>query len=142
MHVPPVPTQHQEETAAVSSVVVVKYRALYSFDAESDSEVSLNEGDIVNGIPGELPSNGWLMVEVRGQRGLVPESYLERVESGGEGVTGGSEDVKGGSEGVTGRSEDVKVGSEGVTGGSDVRRASMERDMETAPQEPGIYMYM
>ena len=88
----------------------MKYRALYSFDAEGDAEISFREGDILNGIPGELPSNGWLMVEVKGQQGLVPESYLEEVKSG-EGVIGGSEDVIGGS------------------------RGSVERDLEAATQD-------
>lgn len=55
---------------------------MYSFEAEGDTEISFQEGDILNGIPGELASNGWLMVEVKGQKGLAPENYLEEVESG------------------------------------------------------------
>ena len=87
---PPSPRRPDaESTDARSSATTrgVSYRALYSFSAEQETEVSLNEGDLVDGIPGELPSNGWLLVEVRGQRGLVPEAYLE--ETGGEGGGGG-----------------------------------------------------
>ena len=54
---------------------------MYSFEAEGDTEVSFQEGDILNGIPGELPNNGWLMVEVKGQKGLAPENYLEEFVS-------------------------------------------------------------
>ena len=75
------PTSRQRgdatSTSETSSVRTVTYHALYSFEAEREIELSFKEGDILNGIPGELPSNGWLMVEVKGRQGLVPESYLE-----------------------------------------------------------------
>lgn len=70
---PPGPQTPRGDTA------LVNYRALYSFVAEGDSEISFQEGDILNSIPGELPSNGWLKVEFKGQKGLVPENYLEEV---------------------------------------------------------------
>ena len=83
------PSPRQPDAAAVASAEsgnlethVARYRAMYSFTAEQETEVSMNEGDLVDGIPGELPSNGWLLVEVGGQRGLVPESYLEEREGG------------------------------------------------------------
>ena len=108
-----------ESTEAASSVTTttshgVSYRAIYSFAAEQDTEISLNEGDTVDGIPGELPSNGWLLVEVRGQRGLVPEAYLEEAGVGGGGEGGG-----GGGEGVV----EVK------------RESSVERKLAAASQE-------
>ena len=90
---PPSPRRPDaESTDARSSATTrgVRFRALYSFAAEQETELSLNQGDLVDGIPGELPSNGWLLIEVRGQRGLVPEAYLE--ETGGEG--GGGAEVE------------------------------------------------
>ena len=83
---PPSPRQPDAAVTSAESenleTHVARYRALYSFTAEQETEVSMNEGDVVDGIPGELPSNGWLLVEVGGQRGLVPESYLEEREGG------------------------------------------------------------
>ena len=86
-HPPPVSPRQPDTSSKPGASLegrVASYRVLYSFMAEQETEISLNEGDVISGIPGELPSNGWLMVEVKGQRGLVPESYLEVMGEGGE----------------------------------------------------------
>ncbi|KAI9140159.1 Sh3 domain of Nbp2, partial [Paraphysoderma sedebokerense] len=49
-------------------------RALYDFDAENPSELSFAEGDIISIQYRQYP--GWLMAELNGKSGLVPENYV------------------------------------------------------------------
>ena len=49
--------------------------ALYAFQAETDNELTINEGDellVLGAAEGD-----WLMVQCRGKQGLVPAAYVE-----------------------------------------------------------------
>ena len=87
--------------AIPSTLPAVQYRALYAYDAVDQSEVSFQEEDTLTAVPGEDSAGGWVKVEVKGQTGWAPETYLERVwPSGGGGGGGvGWEDGRGGGDG-------------------------------------------
>lgn len=55
-----------------------KYKVLYPFLARNSDELTINPDDIINAIEG-LFEPGWLMGELNGQRGLFPESYVEKI---------------------------------------------------------------
>jgi len=50
-------------------------RALFDFEAENPSEVSFRENETIWIQYRQCP--GWLVADVRGQTGLVPESWVE-----------------------------------------------------------------
>ena len=77
---------------SATSAAPVKYRALYDFDASDSVEVSCREGDILTLCPDSNASAGWLVVEVEGRMGWVPQSYLQLVDSVGEGERGTQEE--------------------------------------------------
>jgi len=52
-------------------------RALYSFEAESEAELSFAPGELLRVYPHVLCEPGWWMGGLRGRRGLVPCSYLQ-----------------------------------------------------------------
>ena len=81
-----------EEQAVVQSIAApVQYRALYDFDASDSTEVSFREGDVLAVCPDSDVSPGWLVAEFGGEKGWVPESYLELME--GEKEEEGEEEV-------------------------------------------------
>ena len=54
-----------------------KYRAAFAFSAENDDELSVSEGEELMVL---ASVDGWVQVEnSAGERGLVPESYVEQV---------------------------------------------------------------
>lgn len=81
-----------EEQAVVQSIAApVQYRALYDFDASDSTEISFREGDVLTVCPDSDVSPGWLVAEFGGEKGWVPESYLELME--GEKEEEGEEEV-------------------------------------------------
>lgn len=70
---------HQQFPLPASAIAsTVKYKTLFSFEARSSDELTINPGDIVLGLGGN-PEPGWLLVELNGHKGLIPESYVERI---------------------------------------------------------------
>ncbi|XP_026565615.1 proline-serine-threonine phosphatase-interacting protein 1 [Pseudonaja textilis] len=61
----------------VNTAVDHDYRVLYDYTAQNEDELDIRAGDIVNII--EAGEDGWWTVELDGQRGFVPGSYLERL---------------------------------------------------------------
>lgn len=60
--------------------LALRYEALYSYDANDSTEVSMVEGDMVTFVPRDDTSPGWIMVRVAdGAEGWVPESYVRQV---------------------------------------------------------------
>lgn len=62
--------------------LVGRCRLLYEFTAENDSELSVPEDSVVEIL--EARDDGWVLATFQGKLGLVPESYVERIEDDGE----------------------------------------------------------
>lgn len=54
-------------------------RALYDYDAGSELELTIREGDVLV-VVGEDKGDGWTEVEMKGQVGSVPSNYVEVTE--------------------------------------------------------------
>ncbi|OZJ02841.1 hypothetical protein BZG36_03228 [Bifiguratus adelaidae] len=82
---PSTPSISQRSSRALSDVsnssdfVGRHARALYDFDAENPSEVSFKENDILWVQYRECP--GWLVADVGDETGLIPENYIEWVDT-------------------------------------------------------------
>lgn len=57
---------------------IIRYKAIYAFEARNPDELNLNPGDVVIGsnIPQEP---GWLSGDLNGKIGLFPEAYVEKL---------------------------------------------------------------
>ncbi|XP_077540159.1 dynamin associated protein 160 isoform X4 [Haemaphysalis longicornis] len=66
------------EPAPLSSGLV-KYRALYAFEARNADELSIMPGDIIMVQENQHGEPGWLGGELQGKTGWFPESYVEKV---------------------------------------------------------------
>ena len=73
------PTQFQ---LAQMAVVFQYYRAVYGFQARSDIEISMAEGQVVPVLQQhDLDGNpDWWLIEVDGNQGYVPANYLYKVQ--------------------------------------------------------------
>ena len=58
------------------------YRAVYGFQARSDIEISMAEGQVVMVIQTtDLDGNSdWWLIEINGQQGYVPANYLYKLQ--------------------------------------------------------------
>jgi hypothetical protein len=54
-------------------------KALYDYDAGSELELTIREGDVLV-VVGEDKGDGWTEVEMKGQIGSVPSNYVEGIE--------------------------------------------------------------
>jgi len=75
-----VEVQLEEQAVVQSPAPPVRYRALYDFDAGDSTELSFREGDVLALCPDSEVSPGWLVAEIGGKQGWVPESYLQLME--------------------------------------------------------------
>ena len=69
--------------AAASLAPPIKYTVLYDFTAGDPSELTVREGDVVmaaTSSDSDSASPGWVKVELDGEKGWVPESYLKAME--------------------------------------------------------------
>jgi len=56
-----------------------KFRAIYDYDANSELEISIREGDLL-ALVGEDKGDGWTEVEMKGNVGSVPSNYIEPLD--------------------------------------------------------------
>ena len=75
-----VEVQLEEQAVVPSAAAPVQYRALYDFEAGDSTELSFREGDVLTLCPDSEVSPGWLVAEIGGKQGWVPESYLQLME--------------------------------------------------------------
>ncbi|XP_061463514.1 intersectin-2 isoform X3 [Rhineura floridana] len=61
------------------SVVFVKYRALYPFEARNHDEMSFNPGDIILVVEKTEGEPGWLYGSFQGHQGWFPCNYVEKI---------------------------------------------------------------
>ena len=55
------------------------FRAMYDYDANSELELSIREGDMLV-LAAEDKGDGWTEVEMKGKTGSVPSNYIEFVD--------------------------------------------------------------
>ena len=55
------------------------FRAMYDYDANSELEISIREGDLL-ALVGEDKGDGWTEVEMKGNVGSVPSNYIEPLD--------------------------------------------------------------
>lgn len=68
-----------------ASTGAVRAVALYSFSSQNTDELTVEENEEVSVLLGECDEEGWLMVMNKsGQKGYVPQNYLELEGVGGE----------------------------------------------------------
>ncbi|KAJ3334912.1 hypothetical protein HDU93_007065, partial [Gonapodya sp. JEL0774] len=65
-----------ESSVSMSSTLS---RAIYSYTKQTDEEISVTEGDIVEIVEPDL--DGWTKISLGGHEGVVPTSYLEPCSS-------------------------------------------------------------
>ncbi|XP_015786793.1 intersectin-2 isoform X2 [Tetranychus urticae] len=58
-----------------------KYRAVFAFEARSQDELTIKDGDIIIVRPDPNAAPGWLQGELDGKIGWFPEAYVEPLES-------------------------------------------------------------
>ena len=58
---------------------MVKYKALFSFDASREDELTLREGDIVNVDLSVKADEGWLFGECKGRSGVFPAGFTAKL---------------------------------------------------------------
>jgi hypothetical protein len=72
---------HDREPPAmpVPSPNVLKYRAMYAYEAQDDDEVGFDDGDVISDV--EIVADGWMIgtVEKTGLRGMMPSNYVEEI---------------------------------------------------------------
>ena len=50
---------------------------LYSYSAENEDELSLEEGEILNVVEKDLEDSGWWRGEIGGRVGVFPDNFVE-----------------------------------------------------------------
>lgn len=68
-------------TSQSQNTEVVKYRALYSFEARNPDELPIMPGDIITVYVSHSTEPGWLSGELKGRTGWFPEAYAERMDA-------------------------------------------------------------
>jgi len=76
---PPVPTEPQKEIKEAKQLDQAK--VLFSYTAENEDELTLEEGDIVVILEKELEDAGWWKGEVNGKIGVFPDNFVELIPS-------------------------------------------------------------
>lgn len=62
-----------------NSAVLVNYRALYSFEARNNDEMSFNSGDVIQVDEKTVGEPGWLYGSFQGHFGWFPCNYVEKI---------------------------------------------------------------
>ena len=65
--------------ASLTAPSLIKYKALFAFDATREDELSLREGDIVNVDLSMKADEGWLFGECRGRSGVFPAGFTAKL---------------------------------------------------------------
>ena len=52
----------------------------YSYTAENEDELSLEEGDVLVVLEKELEDNGWWKGEFKGKVGVFPDNFVELIK--------------------------------------------------------------
>ncbi|XP_053214714.1 intersectin-1-like isoform X2 [Panonychus citri] len=69
-------------TSTTNSDSGTKYRVVFAFEARSQDELTIQDGDIIIVRPDPSAAPGWLQGELNGKIGWFPEAYVEPLESG------------------------------------------------------------
>ncbi|XP_050806495.1 intersectin-2 isoform X3 [Gopherus flavomarginatus] len=66
-------------TESRNSALLVNYRALYSFEARNNDEMSFNSGDVIQVDEKTVGEPGWLYGSFQGHFGWFPCNYVEKI---------------------------------------------------------------
>ncbi|XP_072018783.1 intersectin-1-like isoform X2 [Amphiura filiformis] len=84
---PPLPTNAsttdmtEEIDQEALDTILVKYKAVFQFDAQNEDELSIKPGDIIMVARNQSAEPGWLGGECNGRTGWFPDNYAEKVSS-------------------------------------------------------------
>lgn len=62
-----------------TSSALIKYKAIFAFDATRDDELSIKEGDIINVDLTFKTDEGWLYGELQGRIGVFPADFTAKL---------------------------------------------------------------
>lgn len=60
----------------------LKAKAMFPYIADQEDEITIKEGDIVDVISRETEQDGWWLVRLGNNEGLVPDNFLSLIQSG------------------------------------------------------------
>lgn len=75
----PKPAANYSALASLAAPSLIKYKALFAFDATREDELNLREGDIVNVDLSMKADEGWLFGECRGRSGVFPAGFTAKL---------------------------------------------------------------
>ena len=58
-------------------ITVERARVLFSYSAENDDELTIEEGDTIIVLDKELEDSGWWKGEFNGKVGVFPDNFVE-----------------------------------------------------------------
>uniref|UniRef100_A0A452IWM5 Intersectin 2 n=1 Tax=Gopherus agassizii TaxID=38772 RepID=A0A452IWM5_9SAUR len=71
--------RERDATESRNSALLVNYRALYSFEARNNDEMSFNSGDVIQVDEKTVGEPGWLYGSFQGHFGWFPCNYVEKI---------------------------------------------------------------
>ncbi|XP_041043901.1 intersectin-2-like isoform X2 [Carcharodon carcharias] len=74
-----VPVNKNKASLPRKSAILMSYRALYSFEARNNDELSFQGGDLIEVDETTEGESGWLYGTVRGKSGWFPMNYVEKM---------------------------------------------------------------
>ena len=61
----------------IFAISVERARVLFSYSAENNDELTIDEGDVVTVLDKDLEDSGWWKGEVNGKVGVFPDNFVE-----------------------------------------------------------------
>ncbi|XP_060598443.1 uncharacterized protein LOC132752168 [Ruditapes philippinarum] len=65
-----------------SETKAMKFKAIVSYEAKHENELTLTKGDSINIIDKDLEKSGWWKGELNGQKGVFPKNCVEIIKEG------------------------------------------------------------
>ena len=59
------------------TISVERARVLFSYSAENEDELNIDEGEIITILDKELEDSGWWKGEINGKIGVFPDNFVE-----------------------------------------------------------------
>lgn len=59
----------------------LKAKVMFPYNADQEDEITIKEGEIVDVISMETEQDGWWLVRLGNNQGLVPDNFLSLIQS-------------------------------------------------------------